>query len=214
MRLRSIVAPIFIVGPVRWEAPSPAEVDCVLLTSANAARHAGAQLAAFTHLPCFAVGESSAAAAEAAGFRDLRSGESDGAALFQLAAESQMKRPLHLCGRDHLPVEHPGLRVERRIVYASEAVANLPDAALEALRKGALLLLHSPRAATLFAKLREDAGLQREGVSLIGLSPAVAAAAGPGWKLAASADRPSDDALLELAAKLCQTEGNATGNSG
>jgi uroporphyrinogen-III synthase len=214
MGMKALVAPLFTVRPQAWEAPSPDDVDCVLLTSANGARHAGPRLAAFAHLPCFAVGESSAAAAGAAGFTDVRTGDSDGAALFDMAAGSGMKRPLHLCGRDHLPLGHSKLSVERRIVYASEAIAELPDAAVEALRTGALALLHSPRAAATFAGLVDQAHIERASVSLVGLSPAVAAAAGPGWNGIASAMTPSDDALLELAAKLCQTGGSATGNGG
>jgi uroporphyrinogen-III synthase len=85
---------------------------------------------------------------------------------------------------------------------------------LEALRSGALALLHSPRAAALFAQLAEDAGLKRGTIAIAALSRNVLAAAGSGWKIAESAETPSDNALLELAAKLCQTSGSATGNDG
>jgi uroporphyrinogen-III synthase len=214
MGLRARVTPLFSVHPVGWQAPSPDGVDCVLLTSANAARHAGPQLAAFTRLPCFAVGESSAAAALEAGFRNVRAGDGDGADVLANAAEAGMERALHLCGREHIPLANPRLNVERRIVYAAEAAPALPDAALEALRSGALALLHSPRAAALFARLAEDAGLDWGAIAIAALSPNVLAAAGSGWKIAASAETPSDNALLELAAKLCQTSGSATGNHG
>jgi uroporphyrinogen-III synthase len=189
-------------------------VDCVLLTSANAARHAGPQLAAFTHLPCFAVGEISAAAARSAGLTDVRTGNSDGAALFELAAAAGMERPLHLSGRDYNPLDHPRLKVERRIAYASEGVRSLPGPAVDALRSGAIALLHSPRAGALFGDLIDCAGLDRRTIPIAALSKNVAAAAGPGWKTVAIAERPSDDALLELAAKLCQTGGSATGICG
>jgi uroporphyrinogen-III synthase len=189
-------------------------MDCVLLTSANGARHAGPKLAAFTHLPCFAVGETSAGAAREAGFLDIRTGDGDGAALVALAAASGMERPLHLSGRDHVPLHHGRLRAEKRIVYVSEAARVLTEPAIQALRGGALALLHSPRAAELFGQLVDDAGLDRGAIAVAALSENVAAAAGAGWKLVPSAERPSDDALLELAAKLCQTGGSATGNCG
>jgi uroporphyrinogen-III synthase len=189
-------------------------VDCVLLTSANAARHSGPRLRAFTHLPCFAVGETSAAAAMEAGFTDIWVGDGDGAGLFARAAAAGMKRPLHPCGRDHIPLADPRMRVERRITFASEAEPALPDLALSALRKGALALLHSPRAGALFGEFVDAEGLDRRTIAIAALSENVAAAAGPGWKAAAIAERPSDHALLELAAKLCQTGGSATGICG
>jgi uroporphyrinogen-III synthase len=129
-----------------------------------------------------------------------------------MAADSGMEQPLHLCGRDHIGLQHERLRIERRIVYASEAAPALPDAAADALRSGALALLHSPRAAARLHELVGQAELRRRDVAIVALSQAVAAAAGPGWKRVASAERPSDDALLELAAKLCQTDASATGN--
>jgi uroporphyrinogen-III synthase len=125
-----------------------------------------------------------------------------------------MKRPLHLCGRDHVAAEQAGLSIERRIVYAADAAGALPEAAIEALGSGAIALLHSPRSAALFAKLADEAGLDCSKISIVALSAAVAGCAGDGWAELVSAPRPSDDALLELAAKLCKTGPSATGNSG
>jgi uroporphyrinogen-III synthase len=214
MGLETLLAPLFTVRPVEWQSPAQTEVDCVLLTSANAARHAGPQMEAFTSLPCFAVGESSAVAARDAGFAGVRTGNDDAAALLSLAADAGLKRPLHLCGRDHIAAEHPRLSIKRRIVYAADAAEALTEPAVEALRSGAVALLHSPRAAALFARLADEAGLERRGIPLAALSAAVAASAGDGWAEVVSAPRPSDDALLELAAKLCKTGPSATGNSG
>jgi uroporphyrinogen-III synthase len=214
MGLVPVVAPLFTIRALPWEPPSPSEVDCVLLTSANAARQAGPKLQAFKSHPCLAVGESSAAAARAAGFEEIIVGKSDGAALLGLAVDAGYAKALHLCGRDHIPLHHERISVERRIVYAAEAAGALPQAADEALRRGAVALLHSPRSATLFSKLVADGGQSRGAIGVAALSEAVALAAGAGWKLLASAPRPSDDALLELAAKLCQTGGDASGNSG
>jgi len=43
----------------------------------------------------------------------------------------------------------------------------------------------------------------RSSVSVIAISPAAAQAAGDGWALKAVAAAPRDEALLELAVKLC-----------
>lgn len=194
--LEPVLAPLFTARPLDWDAPEASAFDAILLTSANAARHAGAKLASLLHLPCHAVGEASAQAAQAAGFRNVRTGQSDGAAA--LAAMSG--RILHLCGRDHLALAHPGVTVERRIVYAAEAVSLLPEAAGAALRAGAVVLIHSPRAAALFASLVAD----RHDVTAAAISEAAAAALGPGWRYVAVAPQPRDEPLLELAAELCQ----------
>jgi uroporphyrinogen-III synthase len=199
--LEPVTAPLFTVRPLPWQPPDPAGVDAVLLTSANAVRQAGPQLARFTAFPCFAVGEATAAAATQAGFKDVRIGPGDGEAAAAMVGSGE--RVLHLCGRDHLTLDQAG-GIERRIVYASEAIAVLPEAARSALARGALALVHSPRSGALFAELVDKAGLARATVAVAAISDTAASAAGAGWRSLAAADRPRDEALLELAAELCK----------
>jgi uroporphyrinogen-III synthase len=201
--LEPVVTPLFAVRPLAWEAPDPDLIDGVLLTSGHAARQAGPQLGSFLHLPCHAVGEATAAAAREAGFVDVRAGSGDGAAALAAAGEGRL---LHLCGRDHLPLQRSGGRIERRIVYAADAVAELPAEARRALESDALVLIHSPRAGEVLATLVDGAGLPRSRISLATIGDAAAAAAGAGWRRVAAAARPRDEALLELAAELCQTD--------
>lgn len=59
--------PLFATVPVPWDAPDPAAHDALLITSANAVRHAGPTLAALAHLPVIAVGAQTAEAARGAG---------------------------------------------------------------------------------------------------------------------------------------------------
>ena len=202
--LEPVVAPLFEVRPLPW-APPEGPFDAVLLTSANAARTAGEALGALTHLPCFAVGEATAQAARTAGFAEVLPGRSDGAAAVAAMADEGVRRALHLCGREHIPLEHDHVTIERRIVYAADAVRALPRAAWEALPE-AVALLHSPRASRLFAELLPERGEVR----IAALSPAVADAAGGGWAAKEAAARPTDEALLELAARLCNIEPGET----
>lgn len=197
--LEPVVAPLFTVRPVAWEPPEAAEA--VLMTSANAPRHGGDGLKRLAGLPCYAVGEATAAAAREAGFADVRAGPGDGAAAVGMMAADGVATALHLCGRDHIPLEHPDIRIARRIVYDAVAAEVLPEAARDAAGRGAVVLLHSPRAASLFARLVPD----RTGLRAAAISPAVAKAAGEGWAIVASAGTPRDAPLLELAAKLCQS---------
>jgi uroporphyrinogen-III synthase len=199
--MTAYVAPLFTLRALPWEAPDPAGYDALLLTSASAARLGGEGLRRFAGLPCYCVGEASAEAARAAGFADVRTGPGDGAAAAAMMAAGGAKRAFHPCGRDHAVLAPPGVAIERRTVYAADPVAALPEAARAALARGALALLHSPRAASLLADLVAD----RAGIALAAISAAAAEAAGEGWRAKAVAAAPRDEALLELAAKLCQT---------
>jgi uroporphyrinogen-III synthase len=204
--LDPVVAPLFVVTPVAWARP-PGHFDAILFTSANAPRLAGAGMA---DVRCYAVGEATAAAARAAGFADVRAGPSDGAAAAAMMAAEGVRRALHLCGRDHIAVGAPGVAMARCIVYAAEAEPRLPGAARAALCEGALVLLHSARAAAAFADLAGE----RAGIRLAAISPAAAAAAGEGWSSLSIAAAPRDEALLELALRLCHIappEAAATG---
>lgn len=192
--LEPIVAPLFALRALDWSPPDPARFDAILFTSASAARLGGDGLASYLALPCYAVGEGSARAARAAGFANVRAGVLDGAALRDLAERDGARSMLHLCGRDHAALED----VTAIPVYAADEAGGLPPDA-----ERALVLIHSPRAA---ARLADLAGARRAAIRIAAISAQTAAAAGPGWRSVAIAPAPRDEALLVLAAKLCQTE--------
>ncbi|SNS81553.1 uroporphyrinogen-III synthase [Sphingomonas laterariae] len=201
--LASCVAPLFTVAAIPWSADDPAAYDVLMLTSVNALRHGGAQLAAYHGLPVFAVGEATATAARAAGFTRITAGDRDIHVLLAMIAAAGHAHVLHLAGREHREVDHPALRIVRKIVYAADPVDGLPGAAREALAGGAVAMLHSPRAAARFAALAPDRGRTR----IAAISPAAARAAGEGWAQVAVAERPDDAALLAAAAGLCDQAG-------
>lgn len=201
MGLEPVVAPLFEVRAVEAPKVEAERFDAVLLTSANGARHAPAGL---TGLPCFAVGERTAEAAREAGFGDVRTGESDGAATAAMIAATGAGRALHLCGLEHIAVAAPGLEIERCVVYAAEP---LPPARFEG---PAVAMVHSPRGAARFAEVTGD----KAAIILAAISAAAADAAGEGWRSKAVAEAPRDDALLELAARLCKSGGEGIGKSG
>ena len=64
---------------------------------------------------------------------------------------------------------------------------------------GSVALVHSPRAGRRFAELVGDRG----SIAIAAISPAAAEAVGEGWQAVAAAEEPGDDALLALAARLC-----------
>lgn len=198
-----IAAPLVEVTPLRWDAPEAEAHDAVLMTSANAARLGGEALASYRHLPVFAVGGATEAAARDAGFLEVVTGERDGAAILDIAVARGKRRLLHLAGRDHIDLHHPETVIDRRIVYAAEPTEMLSFSAMQAIERGVVVLLHSPRAAALFGKLIDRAALDRGRIAIVAISEAVCAAAGPGWAKALAAPVPTDEALLEIAARLC-----------
>jgi len=197
--LDPIVDPLFAIRPAAPATVDPELYQAVLLTSANGARHVPPGLAA---LPCFAVGESTAAAARAAGFAEVRTGPLDGAAAAAAMADAGVRRAIHPCGRDHLPVTAQGVEIDRLVVYSAEPVEHGP------IRGPAVAMIHSARAGARFAELAED----RSAIALAAISSAAADASGEGWAAKAVAARPRDQALLELAAKLCNHDFEATRN--
>jgi len=199
----AVVAPIFTVAACPWAPPDASGFDALMLTSANAVRLAGPALARYHRLPVYAVGAATGAAARAAGFGDVREGDDEATMLLALAAADGAGRLLHLTGREHRHAAHPAIAVERRIVYAADALDRLPDAARAALDAGAVALLHSPRAAATFAALVDGSGIARAGLRIAAISDAARDAAGPGWRAALAAGRPTDAALLAVAARLC-----------
>lgn len=196
--LDPVIAPFFSVTPIAWDAPDPAGYDALILTSANAPRHAGAALRSYAELPCYAVGETTADAARDAALHDIRVGPSDGHALVAMMAAGGIKRALHLAGADRTPLDPRGIAIDVRTVYRSEAAATLP----EAIAAGGIALLHSPRAGRVLAGLASPEICAR--LTIAAISAAAAQAAGAGWRSVHVAAAPRDAALLELAAKLCQ----------
>ena len=190
--LDAVAIPLFEVEPIEWNAPEPSGFDGLLLTSANAVRHAGERLESLRGLKTYAVGEATAEAAREAGF-DIASTGDAGIERLLGSIEADLKL-LHLCGEDRTEIADARQAITPVVVYRSKPV----DA--PALSAGDnVALIHSPRAGRQFAELVDD----RSSVTVAAISEAAAKAAGNGWKLVAVADRPSDEALLALAARLC-----------
>ncbi len=197
-----MVTPLFDYRALPWTPPATTPA-AVMLTSAAAARLAGPALEALTSRPCHVVGEATASAARAAGFTTVITAGPNAEALLADADARGVREVLHLSGREHRAAEHGNIRITRRIVYAAEAVDRMPPAAVEALGNGATAMLHSPRAARLFGVLAEAAGLDRAGIDIAAFSPAVASAAGDGWRSVAVARWPDDASLLAAAGLPC-----------
>jgi uroporphyrinogen-III synthase len=191
--LDAVAIPLFEVEPVDWQTPNPELFDGLLLTSANAVRRAGNQLRGLRSLDVYAVGEATADAARRAGFEIAVTGTSGVEQL--LGSISPDLKLLHLCGEERKEGAGAPQRITPIAVYRSKAVEE-PDLTSA---QGIVALVHSPRAARRFAELAVD----RRSISIAAISQAAAEAAGSGWRKVAVATQPTDDALLALAAGLC-----------
>ena len=192
--LEVIACPLFRIEPVHWDVPDPAVYDALLLTSANAVRHAGAGLGRLSNLPVHAVGEATALIAREAGLRVVNTGWAGAAEL--LATLPHSARLLHLAG-EHLRRQDSGHQIDRKIVYRSVAI---DEPALPPL-EGMVAAVHSPRAGVRLAELSGA----RERTVIAAISAAAAEACGQGWERVESAVRPDDESLLALSAMLCHT---------
>ncbi len=192
--------PLFAIRARPWSGPDPARMDALLVTSANAVRHGGADILLYRHLPAYAVGPATAEALRAAGFIQVIAGHEGVREAIGLMGRAGHGHALHLSGADIHPYGAHSLRITRAIVY--EAIETGDAAGLaQRLRSGMILLVHSPRAAARLAGLLPLN--ERESLRLIAISPAASEAAGPGWRQALAAAAPTDKAMLALAATLC-----------
>ncbi|MEN7535731.1 uroporphyrinogen-III synthase [Aurantiacibacter flavus] len=196
------VFPLSEARRVEWITPDPEDFDALLIGSANVFRLGGAWMETFRKLPVHAVGQTTAEAARAAGFRVDFVGEGGLQSILDAQA-GQAMRYLRLGGAERVAVEPaPGTVIEARTVYEIVHLP-MPQALADILRKGAaLVLLHSAGAARHFSAECERLGIARSGIGLACLGPRIAEAAGEGWASIASAPQPGDAALLALAAKL------------
>lgn len=190
---------LFAVESLSWQAPDASEFDALILTSANAPREAGIGLEAFKDLPCFAVGEATAEATKEAGINPVWTGKGTGGAALDDAATRGHRRILWLCGEQHTPLLHPKVELTIVPVYRARALP-LPPETKEALQHPAIVLLHSQRAAWALAEQMR----RRDHIAIIAISAAVAGVAGDGWAWVRWPERPRDQDMLELAARLCQ----------
>lgn len=200
-----VIEPLLTIEPLPV-ALELGGVQAIAVTSANAAPALGAA----RHLPVFAVGDASAAAARAAGCLRVESAEGDAASLARLIVASCRLGGgaiLHLCGtevREGLAgaLRDAGFHVLRQTVYRARPAQALSAPTRAALRAGIdAVLLFSPRTTLIFAELVMRHGLERclGAADACCLSAAVAQSCRElAWRCVRIAARPDQDALVDL----------------
>ena len=190
------VMPLFEVQPVSWDDASSENYDALLLTSGNAVRLAGEGLHRLRKLPVYAVGSATARAAEQAALETIAVGDAGAFDILALAQKAGMRHLLWLAGEDRIDVcVQEGMTLDVRTVYRSAALPIPPNFTNEVGEADAILL-HSPRAALHFAELCDANAIDRAGLTVAALSPAIAKSAAQGWKAVITAPAPNDASLL------------------
>jgi uroporphyrinogen-III synthase len=192
----AVLMPLFEIQPVAWDVPSPETYDALLLTSGNAVRAAVEGLDMVRELPVFAVGSATARAATDCHLTVKATGETGVADLLGLAQAEGHRRLLWLAGEDRISVSVPDeMTLDTCIVYRSAAIS-APNDFADQVHTTNIILLHSPRAASYFGELCDAQAVDRAGLSLAALSPAIAKSAGLGWRAIIIAPTPNDASLL------------------
>lgn len=184
-----------------------ADVGAIAFTSRNGVA-AFAALDPERALPVFAVGDATAEAARAAGFRHVRSAAGDVTALAALIAAQPVDGAVLIAGAREPAGDLPGVLtaagVQTRAAVLYAAVAASGGRGLAALKAGKLdgVLIHSPRAARRLADLTEGLIPAAGALPAWCISPAAAAplSGSPAFAPVA-ADHPDEAALLSLLGK-------------
>jgi len=209
-----LVTPLMLVDVLGGGPLDLAGVQALLVTSVNGLR-------AFMHrqsgripdLPVFTVGDATAAAARAFGFRQVRSAGGDVNDLAALAASNlhplggTLLHPAasDLAGDLGFMLTRGGYAYRREIIYRAHLAEVLPAPAVQAIVTKSVdgVLLYSPRSADVFDRLVRTAGLRAAcaHLAVYCLSANVARAAGDPWREILIAAAPNEDSLLDLIAR-------------
>ena len=207
MGLRAVVAPIVKIAP-RAIRPGRTKFQAILLTSGNAVAALPPELR--DHL-LLAVGDATAAQADAAGFHHCHSAAGDAVALEALATRlcAPLAGPLLLASGEGqglklaTALRRHGFRVIRRVAYTARPVSALPEAARLALSENALdvALFFSTDSARAFVRLLTKSMPPRivAHIDAIAISKSTASALAPlPWRRIRVASAPNQDEMLAL----------------
>lgn len=219
-----LLAPMLTFRALRFQIEEGREFRGLILTSANAMRAfaASPQLARVQGLPVFAVGERTAEAARATGFRDVRSADGDASALRELIlAKSSEKRGaaplLYLAATDvsrNLGVElglH-GINVATVAVYRMMRMDDFAEPVRAAFAHEAIeaVLHYSQRSALAFIRAAQRAGLEISALALPQLclsEPIAATLREAGASRLTVAKAPTETDLLDALAQALRGRG-------
>jgi uroporphyrinogen-III synthase len=203
-----------IASPVlRFETVAPwpgaaADYDALIFTSPAAAvrRPADEQWSA---LPVYAVGPATAAAARAAGFRDVRRRGATAADLVAVLDGETFRCALHPGGEDvtiDLSRRFAG-RIARAVIYRAAKTDGLSLEAVAALRSPSIVIapLFSRRSAEAFADLLRSVASRAAPVIALGISATAVDVPGAPWDAVVVPSDPNATAMADAVIQFLAT---------
>jgi uroporphyrinogen-III synthase len=201
--LQVVGEPLFAAEPVAWEPPE-GPFDALLAGSAAVFRHGGPALTELTHLPVLAVGEATATAARSVGFQVRRTGTRGIQPLLD-GCSDRFRRVLRLSGEERVELRpRPGVELHEVAIYRLRSLPISPAFAAQIQSERPLIALHSAAAIRHLEDELARLGIARSAATGLALGPRIARAATGGWAALYVAERPTDAALLAMAASLCK----------
>lgn len=194
-----VIAPLLTIVPCGYDT-NIEDAQALVFTSINGVRAFPAIREAQDKI-ILAVGDATAAAAHAAGHKDVRSADGDVASLAALAKtilDPTKGKIIHIAG-EHIAgdlagvLQTAGYQIERRTAYAAVQASTLPPQLKEPLD---IVLFYSARAAEAFVAFGAPNSAQ---LTAACMSPGVAEkAATAAWKRIIVAPAPREDDLLRV----------------
>ncbi|WP_135212747.1 uroporphyrinogen-III synthase [Vitreimonas flagellata] len=194
-----VIAPLLTIVPCGYDT-NVEGAQALIFTSINGV-HAFPAVREAQDKIILAVGDATAAAARAAGHKNVRSADGDVASLAALAKatlDPARGKIIHIAG-EHIAgdlageLQRAGYRIERRTAYAAVQASVLPPQLTETLD---IILFYSARAAEAFVALGAPNAAQ---LTAACMSPGVAEkAAKTIWKRIIVAPAPREDDLLRV----------------
>ncbi len=207
MGLAAVKIPSFAITPMDWTMPDG--VDSLLLGSANAVRHAGADLPRLKPLPVYAVGKATAKAAQAVGLDVRFAGATDLEEAMDALAADGWSKPLRLCGAQHTVLQERVEMTVTTIINYAAMPRSLSAEQIEIFKQPAVILVHSARAMQQLETNFCDQDDLTESIaakhSIIAISQRIAENATLPWRHIAVSQSPNDSDMLKLAEKFCDT---------
>lgn len=210
--IEAVAVPLLVHETLGVSLPDATGFAAMAITSANALRALNERglIARYRHLPLYAVGDRTAAAARAHGFTEVQSAGGAFADLAEKLAHATVKGPIfYPAARDFAADLAKSLAPYGRMVitaqvYRMNPVEGLAPETLDALRTGAIaaVLLYSRRTAEAFIRLAGP-GLDRGARTRLGMLCISETVAEPlvdaHFVRIGLAEHPSEDAMMGLA---------------
>ncbi|HQZ14190.1 MAG TPA: uroporphyrinogen-III synthase [Devosia sp.] len=226
-RLRALgidatLCPLLEFDTLSTTLPAATGFAAIALTSGNALRALGerGEMAQYTKLRAYTVGDRTADRAREAGLADVVSAGGTFADLVELLAHARLRGPVfYPAGREHSgdlakSLAPYGVMVITAQVYAMNPVASLPPGVREDLADGTIgaALFYSRRTAEAFVRLADD-GLERAARARLGVLCLSEGVAEPlvnaHFVRVGLADHPSEEAMMGLALSFARDQNGA-----